>query len=213
MFHPRFVLANVALLQSLDDRQLASGAVEVAKHMMLTSEKALQEFMQKWPTRDTAVLEELIRASLQCKGAIVASGRVEERHLLNIGHTVGHALEALEPGLEHGLGVAIGLYVEACVGFQKRIVSQQVVLASEALVRLVEPYVALRECWSFPEFLTVLRRDKKNRRGQPHMVFLEEIGSPHSGEEEFCVGVEEKDLCLAYEILQRFTLLRKICRQ
>lgn len=202
--HPRDVLINVSLLESLDDRQLVCGGMEIAKHAMLMSESAFNKFLGMWPTRDLGALEQMVVQSLQYKGSIVASGCPERRHVLNLGHTVGHALEGVEVGLDHGIGVAIGLFVEASVGFQKGYVSRRVVSAAEALLEFIAPYVSLNGSWGFSEFLAVMQKDKKNRSGQPHMVLLEDFGRPYEGPHGVCVEVDEADVALAYRLLDRF---------
>jgi 3-dehydroquinate synthase len=116
-FHqPRLVLADLGVLDTLPDREMACGYAEVFKYGLL-GDAGFFDWLEvnggKVLTRDPAALIHAVRRSVEMKAEIVAEDEREagRRALLNLGHTFGHALEA-ETGfgeaLKHGEAVAAG---------------------------------------------------------------------------------------------------------
>jgi len=110
---PRFTLVDTATLASLPDRDLACGLAEAAKHGVLDGpdhfaslERACGSASRPAP----ASLESIVRASVRYKTGVAAADPRETgpRMRLNLGHTIGHAVEAAG-GLPHGECVAVGL--------------------------------------------------------------------------------------------------------
>jgi 3-dehydroquinate synthase len=116
-FHqPRLVLADLAMLDSLPDRELRCGYAEVIKYGLLGDLGFFEWLEASGPAvlaREPAALAHAIRRSVEMKAEIVAEDEREagRRALLNLGHTFAHALEA-ETGfgeaLKHGEAVGIG---------------------------------------------------------------------------------------------------------
>lgn len=118
-FHqPVLVLADTALLDTLSAREFRAGYAEVVKYGLI-DQPAFFEWLEsgRWagifsggPER-----EEAVRIACAAKAAVVARDETEtgDRALLNLGHTFGHALEAVtgyqSARLVHGEGVAIGM--------------------------------------------------------------------------------------------------------
>jgi 3-dehydroquinate synthase len=118
VFHqPRLVIADVGLLSTLPRRELLAGYAEVAKYGALGDAEFFAWLEQNGPLALSVVDDALVHAvahSCQMKADIVARDEREsgERALLNLGHTFGHALEAVtgySDRLLHGEGVAIGM--------------------------------------------------------------------------------------------------------
>jgi 3-dehydroquinate synthase len=121
---PRRVHCDVAFLDSLDELQFASGMAEAIKHAVLaggTYAALVEDLGGIRPRASTAAgraaLEALVFGSIQIKAGIVSRDEREsgERRLLNLGHSIGHALEAIL-GIPHGHAVAAGLASEARLG-------------------------------------------------------------------------------------------------
>jgi 3-dehydroquinate synthase len=116
-FHqPRLVLADLGVLDTLDDREMRAGYAEVIKYGLLGDFdffEWLEEHGARVLSRDTQALGHAVARSVEMKAEIVAEDEKEagRRALLNLGHTFGHALEA-ETGfggeLIHGEAVALG---------------------------------------------------------------------------------------------------------
>jgi 3-dehydroquinate synthase len=120
-FHqPALVWAPLATLATLPDPELRCGFGEVVKHAVLSGEEALRACELLAPAlvgREAAALARVVVDSIQVKAAIVAEDPLENgrRAVLNLGHTVGHALERVcgYGALRHGEAVALGLLAVA----------------------------------------------------------------------------------------------------
>jgi 3-dehydroquinate synthase len=120
-FHqPIAVLADTDTLGSLPPRELSAGLAEVIKYGIIVDAEFfawLEAHVEALRDLDAAALTHAIRRSCEIKAGIVAEDEREHgrRALLNLGHTFGHALEALgdyERWL-HGEAVAIGIALAA----------------------------------------------------------------------------------------------------
>jgi 3-dehydroquinate synthase len=120
-FHqPVAVLADTDTLKSLPPRELAAGLAEVIKYGVIVDAAFfawLETHIDDLRRLDAAALTHAIRRSCEIKAAIVAEDEREHgrRALLNLGHTFGHALEAIgnyETWL-HGEAVGIGMVLAA----------------------------------------------------------------------------------------------------
>ncbi len=116
-FHqPSLVLADIALLDTLPERDFLAGYGEVVKYGLLGDAEFfawLERHGQALAAGDRALRAQAVRHSVAMKAAIVARDETEqgERTLLNLGHTFGHALEAAtgySDRLLHGEAVALG---------------------------------------------------------------------------------------------------------
>lgn len=133
VFHqPELVLIDVDCLATLTDRDFTAALAESVKHAIIAGEEFVgwhEGRVEQIRARDSATTIELIRRNSEVKAAIVAADERERsvgavgRAALNLGHTVGHALEVASGyGLRHGEGVALGLIAAMdlavrCVGF------------------------------------------------------------------------------------------------
>jgi 3-dehydroquinate synthase len=120
-FHqPTAVLADTGTLESLPPRELAAGLAEIIKYGIIVDAPFfawLEAHVDDLRRLDSAALTHAIRRSCEIKAGIVAEDEREHgrRALLNLGHTFGHALEAIgnyERWL-HGEAVAIGMALAA----------------------------------------------------------------------------------------------------
>ncbi|HOX25773.1 MAG TPA: 3-dehydroquinate synthase [Candidatus Krumholzibacteria bacterium] len=187
-FHPPvLVAADPSVLATLPDRELANGYAEVVKTALigdpalfarLESELAGERAGAVDPRRAPALLEACVAACAAVKGGIVGRDPWElgERRLLNLGHTLGHALEAQsEFGLSHGEAVSLGLVAAL------RLAVERGAAAPELLARTRR---VLRACGLptvIPAFDPVdlrarLRLDKKNRDGRLRFVMPLDVG-------------------------------------
>ena len=120
-FHqPRLVACNLATLATLPERERRAGFGELWKYALLDGQAlwALVDQCATWARiggEPTLALRDVISRSVAFKAAVVGRDETErtgQRAMLNLGHTVGHAIEA-ETGLLHGEAIGLGLVV-AC---------------------------------------------------------------------------------------------------
>jgi 3-dehydroquinate synthase len=123
-FHqPIAVISDVATLATLPSRERRAGLGEVAKYGFIADPVVL-DLLETRPgsatAGDPAVLAEIVRRGSAVKAAIVSEDERESgrRALLNYGHTVGHAIEALTSydTYRHGEAVALGMVFAARLG-------------------------------------------------------------------------------------------------
>ncbi len=115
-YQPKFVLCDVDTLSTLPKAERISGLAEVVKSAWLDSEDSvamLERDADALLAGDPAATIRAVRMSVALKSRIVREDEHESgrRMLLNLGHTVCHALEAAShyQGLRHGEGVALGM--------------------------------------------------------------------------------------------------------
>ncbi len=115
-WQPRLVYAGIATLETLSEAELRCGLGEVLKHAVLVGESELQALetdARALANRDVARLTEWVGRSVACKADVVAADPREAgvRATLNLGHTLGHAIETVAGfgEIRHGEAVAMGL--------------------------------------------------------------------------------------------------------
>jgi len=114
-YPPKLVLADPSLLLTLPEAELISGMAEVVKHGVISDPElfALCSRGLNW-IKDN--LEEIVKRAMAVKIKVIEEDPYEKgiRAVLNLGHTVGHAVELVSKfNLRHGEAVAVGIVVEA----------------------------------------------------------------------------------------------------
>lgn len=179
---PRLVLADVDLINSLPNEQLYSGLAEALK-MAIGFSDALFELMLSQREGILAatpeLLVEVVAQAVEKKIDTVEADPTEQtgrRRCLNLGHSLGHALEAhSDYTMLHGHAVARGLH------FAVELAARRKLLAPTAAARCHE----LLESYGFTEtelppvedLLPYLARDKKMQEGRLHVVLPIAIGT------------------------------------
>jgi shikimate kinase/3-dehydroquinate synthase len=107
---PAAVVADTRTLASLPREELAAGFVEVLKTGLLAGGE-LWERVRKIESLDPGAIDDVVFACARYKCEVVAADERDAglRHVLNLGHTVGHAIEAETGYTEYRHGEAIGL--------------------------------------------------------------------------------------------------------
>jgi 3-dehydroquinate synthase len=183
-FHqPRLVVIDPDSLATLAEREYRSGLAEVVKTgAALNAElfEALERDVAGLHRRDPARLEAVIATCCAEKATVVAQDEREEsglRMVLNYGHTVGHALEALSgyARWRHGEAVAIGMTAAGRLAVRLGLAERQTAERQEALLGAL----GLPTRFEAPDPRTIaetLRHDKKARDGRVAFVLLKAIG-------------------------------------
>ena len=183
-FHqPALVLADVAALATLDDRQFSSGLAEVVKHAMIR-DAALFDLLEadaaKLLSRDPATLEKIVARNCGVKAAVVSADEREEglRASLNYGHTVGHAVESVASyGVyTHGEAVALGLAAAAAIARSRGFIDDAVVVRQNKLLERFGLPTKLRRPLDTDALLEAMRHDKKVLSGRLRFVLPVAIG-------------------------------------
>jgi 3-dehydroquinate synthase len=189
-FHfPGSVIIDPQVLRSLPDEELGCGLAEMLKHGLLFSPRHTQALLDAADAiyaREADVLTSLVSTSVGLKAACVARDPMERssdgRVLLNLGHTVGHALEAVAGfELRHGQAVGLGLRAAARISDRTRTSAGHLeVLITGALERLRLPsdLDAWLEGTPGPELERALSHDKKREANTMSYIALVDVGRP-----------------------------------
>jgi len=175
---PRFVLSDVAFLNTLPPEELACGFAEIIKHALIGSGRMfelLESRHREAVALAPAVLETLVWESVTIKGGIVNRDEREggERRKLNFGHTFGHAIEAAA-GVPHGQAVSAGMMIAAQMSADRNLLTRGDV---KRIFRLLAAMDLPTHIDVSPARMAAgLRRDKKRAEGSIAMVLLEGIG-------------------------------------
>lgn len=178
---PILVYMNLQTLTTLEDRQFYSGFAEAMKSALIKDVRYYEwliENMYEICERDLTVLEELVKGSIQIKKSIVEKDPYEngERALLNLGHTIGHAIEKYKNfTLYHGECVSLGCVAAAYISWQKEL------LSSDEYYEIRDMFVPFYLPISIDDvdedqILEIIKSDKKIENGYMKFILLKRIG-------------------------------------
>jgi len=177
---PTAVLADVTLLNELPREELAAGFVEALKSGLLAGD-ALWERVRSVEVLVPGELDDIVFACARYKCAVVAADERDGglRHVLNLGHTVGHGIETASNYARYRHGEAIGLGLLAALRLsdapELREEVETILVRHELPTRL-DPKVEV------DRILGALEGDKKRTAAGVGFVLLSEPGQPRTGQ-------------------------------
>jgi 3-dehydroquinate synthase len=169
---PRLVLADPLTLLTLDPRQVRAGLAEVVKAAMIAPsllEHLIDSHLAAAAEGDVLRTRDLILASVRVKADVVSLDEREtgSRATLNLGHTLGHALEAASgyTTFLHGEAVAWGLLAELRLARDRGLIGTADAQAWAARLEALAPLPSLGNL-SWEDVSPFISRDKKRERGR-----------------------------------------------
>jgi 3-dehydroquinate synthase len=179
--HPLAVFADIEVLGTLPERELRAGLMESIKAGIIR-DRALVRYMEANADqvlgRDPKALEKVIAASIRMKAEVVGKDEREGglRMILNLGHTVGHALEQATgyKTLLHGEAVGWGMVAALYLARERGTISARQFERLESLIHLYGPLPALK--LKAARVVAVTGGDKKNVGGVRRFVLPVGIG-------------------------------------
>ena len=179
--HPAAVFADIDVLGTLPDRELRAGLMESVKAGVIR-DRSLVRFMEENAdivlARDPKALQKVIAASIRMKAAVVNKDERENglRMILNLGHTIGHAIEQVTKYkiLLHGEAVGWGMIASLFVAHRRHSITGAQAARIESLIHLYGPLPALD--LRAPRLLAAAGSDKKNVGGVRRFVVPIGIG-------------------------------------
>ncbi len=182
-FHqPSFVLIDPLFLRTLPQEEFRNGLAEVVKIAAALDADFFHLLERQAPRmRRTAVrlLARVIHRAVSLKAAVVARDERESglRKSLNLGHTIGHALEAATDfGMRHGEAVAVGLVAESRLAVSAGLLDVDDYLRLTRLLGKCGLPVQVPPGIAAKRVLRALSVDKKNTGAGPSFVLLRKIG-------------------------------------
>ncbi len=181
-FHqPEMVFIDTGILSTLELRQRRAGAAEIIKYGLIADPTFLHTLHDRLEDllylRDTVWVESVLETCCRIKAVVVGQDEREDglRAILNFGHTIGHALEAVTryQTFLHGEAVAYGMLAALQLS---RIKYPQLSIkaACELIQRLAPP--PLPEWITADIIIEALGKDKKRRQSGQTWVLLEQLG-------------------------------------
>ena len=186
---PNFVICDTAKLSTLSDREFAAGLAEVIKAAVI-ADSDLFELLENADfatlRADNELLSKVVEAALKVKIDVVTADEKEKglRRVLNLGHTIAHAIEKSTRVYNHGEAVAAGLCSVAAVAEKLGKLSAEDCLRIKSLCERYNLPTELPE--PIEKLLKAIRKDKKRDGDSLHLILPTAIG-----------GVE--DLTLSFE--------------
>jgi 3-dehydroquinate synthase len=189
-FHqPRLVLCDLETLASLPAREYRAGLAEVIKYGIIYDGplfKRLQRDMPKLLQKNPATLAAVVSRCCEIKAAVVGQDETETglRAILNFGHTLGHALEAISQYGKylHGEAISIGQVAAARLSSHVLGLTQKEVDRIEAIFRQAGlPTSVKLNAAQQRQLFSAMQLDKKVSGGEIKFVLARKIGAVEHG--------------------------------
>ncbi len=183
-YQPRLVLCDLGALKTLPDREFRAGLAEVIKYGIIydaTLFKNLERDLPKILQQDSKILASIIARCCQIKAEVVAQDETESglRAILNFGHTIGHAIEAISGYGKylHGEAISIGQVAAA------RLSAPICALPESDVARIINLFSAAQLPTTIKlspaeqkKLFKAMQLDKKVSGGEARFVLAKKIG-------------------------------------
>lgn len=201
-FHqPSLVIADLALTDTLDRKEILTGFAEVVKCGFIADERILELLesdLEATTNPGAPQFHEAVSRAIRVKAEIVAGDTREHgrREFLNYGHTLGHAIEHAERyQWRHGAAISIGMVFAAELGrLAGRLDDATVARHRRILSSLNLPLQYPANRWK--TLRATMQRDKKTRGSMLRFIVLDGVGRPRVLE-----GPDQTMLFTAYQSL------------
>lgn len=182
-FHqPRLVISDTSTFRTLPTREFSSGLYEALKYGLICDRELFEMFesqIERILKRDAEAVEFLVARSATIKGDIVSRDEREGdlRRVLNLGHTVGHGLEAAAQfkGLKHGEAVGYGMIAALRISASLGRMAESTAKRAESVIASIGKLPSLKAIKVKP-VIDALQHDKKVRDGAVHFILPRDIG-------------------------------------
>lgn len=198
-YQPGVVLADISALKTLPDKEIRCGMAEVIKYGVIASAKffkLLEGSIEALAALEPGVTIEVVQRSCRIKAGVVSEDEKESgtREILNFGHTVGHAIEAVTGyrRYKHGYAVAMGMVTASILSQMKGGLKDGDVGAITSLISRAGLPVAIPKSISEKELYKAMEHDKKVKAGSIRFALLDGIG--RCGIKD---NVSKKEICEA----------------
>jgi len=204
-YQPLANLVDPEVLESLPLSHLKNGIVEAIKIAIISSPSFfswINQNIERLLQKESDALDFLVTQAAQLKINIILQDPWEknERYFLNLGHSIGHALETMGgySCVTHGEAVAMGIILETRIAFYRNICSLEDKEKIENIIRNLQiklnldlTQIDLEECWK------IIQLDKKNKNGCIRFVLPERIGKVRLFQ-----SIQKRDIDYAFNSLK-----------
>ncbi len=187
-YQPKLVVIDPETLKTLPFRERRSGLAEIIKYGAIADVGFFENVSAEIGPLlrlTSSYLETAIAHSCKIKARVVEQDERDTglRAILNFGHTVGHALEALTRYriYRHGEAIAIGMVSACLIGEEMGVTSPDVTAALIGILKRADFPVRLDERLYINDIIQLTQHDKKSVAGSARFVLLESLGIATSG--------------------------------
>lgn len=183
-YQPAAVFANLSFLNTLPEKEFKNGLAEVIKYGIIDDEKMfrhLEDNIDGIKSKDFKLLLGMVENCCQIKKSVVEIDEKEQglRRILNFGHTLGHALEAISKyAITHGEGVAMGMVAAARISEKMGYLKNSEMERIETLIDQARLPVKIPSSLNADKIINQLKMDKKKKGDIINFVLLKKIGMP-----------------------------------
>ncbi|MEN8613911.1 iron-containing alcohol dehydrogenase [Dehalogenimonas sp. THU2] len=193
-YPPEFVFIDFAFLRKLPERQIRAGLAESVKHGLCQEETFFEFIGRCAPNFSWEDIEYISAHTIELKLELLIidpyEGKLDPQ--LELGHTVGHALEIRKNGqLLHGEAIAIGMTVEAKISAALGFMSPELAARIEAIFQKIGLPTRIPADISIDEILETLTFDNKRRTAINDFFLLEAFGCFHKENGKIACKVPE----------------------
>lgn len=168
---PKLVLIDPNTLKTLPEIEFNNGMAELIKHAIIGDKDLFLKLKKK-----ININEDIIYQSLMVKKRVVELDEFDlnERMLLNFGHTFGHIIE-LENNIRHGYAVGIGIILAIKFGIDLGISNINLL---EEVKQVLSIYNLFNDSFDYKKYIIKTVNDKKNLAGIINFILIKDIASP-----------------------------------
>ena len=180
-YPPKEIYITTDFIKSLGQKELRSGVGEMAHYYFVKDKKNFEIFNKNFREaidKNMQVLEKLIYNTLLIKKKFIEKDEFDKgkRLILNYGHTFGHAIEKItDYKMPHGVAVAHGMNMANFVSWKKNFISDYEFLEFSKILREIYSTFKIKKI-RIPEFIEILKKDKKNINNKIHLILTKGIG-------------------------------------
>ena len=176
--HPRFVIADVEMLRTLPKRELRAGMAEVVKSAIIADAELFERLERCGEAIYDSMedMQEAMLGAVMVKANIVKEDECEGgvRRLLNLGHTLGHAIEKCTHEVNHGEAVAIGMSLVAHAAVCRGDLGEDVAKRIDSV--LMQLGLKLEMPVTMTEMLREVKYEKKKKNNTIRLIVPKRIG-------------------------------------
>lgn len=178
---PKFVYENISALTTLDDVQFYSGFAEVMKYAIIKSSSVYEWLVDKMyeiTDKDLAVLSDMIEQTINIKKIYIEKDPYDlnERAILNLGHTIGHAIEkSKNKSLSYGECIALGIIAAAHISLKREMLSLEEYLEIRDMFVPFNLPITIEDI-NIEEIIANISNDKKQDEDGLKFILLKRIG-------------------------------------
>jgi 3-dehydroquinate synthase len=190
-YQPSLVLCDLDSLKTLPEREFRAGLAEVIKYGIIYDARFFEKLEKQMPAllkRNTKVLEDVVECCCRIKADVVGQDETESglRAILNFGHTIGHAIEAISGYGKylHGEAISIGQVAAAKISQRETgLAESEVVRIKNLFKRAGLPTSIKLAAAQRKRLFDAMKVDKKVSGGQIKFVLAKKIGQVRWGEQ------------------------------